>query len=71
MAPGAVITLPPAYTPELEKGETAPALTWESSDKGVADVNAQNGEITAKTPGTTVIKASFTNNKGTVVSAES
>ena len=70
MAPGAVKTLTPAYTPELEKGETAPALTWESSDKGVADVNAQNGEITAKTPGTTVIKASFTNNKGTVVSAE-
>ena len=70
MAPGAVKTLTPVYTPELEKGETAPALTWESSDKGVADINAQNGEITAKTPGTTVIKASFTNNKGTVVSAE-
>ena len=70
LAPGTAKTLTPVYTPELEKGESAPVLTWESSNKEVAEVNAQNGEITAKTPGTTVIKASFTNNKGTVVSAE-
>lgn len=59
--------LTPVFTPEVPKEETAPVLTWNSTNQEVVTVS--DGLLEAVAPGTADVTAEFVNNQGTKVQA--
>ncbi len=59
--------LTPVFTPEVSKEETAPVLTWNSTNQEVVTVS--DGLLEAVAPGTADVTAEFVNNQGTKVQA--
>ncbi|MDO4621398.1 MAG: Ig-like domain-containing protein [Eubacteriales bacterium] len=65
LEPGDSGELTPVFTPALEEGESAPTITWNSSNTAV--VTAANGELEAVGAGTAEVTASIINNRGVTV----
>lgn len=73
---GAAITGIGTVATVLQMGETetrtaatteSGTITWSSTDPGVATINADTGEVTAVSAGTTTIKYMSTNGKGNLI----
>lgn len=71
MKEGEVQELTPQFTPALSASETAPDMTWTSSDPKIVTVakSGTQAEVTAVKAGTAEVTATFTNFEGTELKA--
>ena len=71
MKEGEVQELTPQFTPALSASETAPDMTWTSSDPKIVTVakSGTRAELTAVKAGTAEVTATFTNFEGTELKA--
>ena len=71
MKKGEVQKLTPQFTPALSEEETAPDVTWTSSDPEVVTVakSGTQAELTAVKEGTAEVTAAVTNSEGTEIKA--
>ena len=71
MKEGEVQELTPQFTPALSASETAPDMTWTSSDPKIVTVakSGTRAELTAVKAGTAEVTATFTNFEGTELEA--